>query len=223
MKCVATLAAAAVLATAGLAQAATSTQQLNFSFALPSPGSQTLNFTQFNDLGGTRQLVSVDLTVDGSITGNVFAQNTTAAAINDFTVTLSGSLFGAGPTGLGVSVAPLPSTSLPVTLAPQGYAGDLVNYGTMTIGDTNTGSTTSNLASYVGTGNVAVVISGAEGFGDNAAPGDVTLTPSAEGGWGSATLTYHWVSVPEPATLGLLALSGLVLLRRPRFNQAAGS
>jgi hypothetical protein len=184
----------------------------NFSFPL-SPGNQTLSLPQFDDLGGSLLLSEVVLDLDGTVQANVEAENDSAIAGN-MGVSLTGFLQASG-SGLSTSAIIMKSAG-PVgvtsTIAPIKGGGDYHDFGLISESGSDSDSLTTGFAPFIGTGTINIDILGGAGFSINGVT-DSTMWVSGLGASGTATITYIY-ETPEPATLCLLGLGGLAMLRR---------
>ena len=174
----------------------------------PTDINATMSFPQWDPaLFPGQTLNSVDFWLQGTIVGTLTLTNTnptdpiTASAATQSTMQLK-DLFNT----VVVITTPLYSTGMQTV-----PAGDSQTYGPMTNVLANTGSTTSNLSQYVGTGTVAMGFSTNTIFAGNGGGGNLTIGQSTQGS-ADGTVTYNYT--PEPATLALLGLGGLLIRRR---------
>ncbi len=182
---------------------------------------------QFDDLGGTRTLTQVTLTVkiDGTGGQHEFDNESTSGA----TITLGiGSTVGVkGPLG-GTQLIVNPDAYVTVTgwVDPDNdpgfgdFAGtDYLSIIGGAVSDTQSAFRTSaaSLAPYIGAGNVTFDFDGGTSTNGTSAlpsPGANKVTFGTTNFSFTTTVTYEYV--PEPATLSLLALGGLMVTRRRR-------
>jgi len=192
-----------------------------YSFSL-SPGSQTVNLSQFNDLGGTLTLTKVTLELNGVIQADVEAENDSLIA-GSMGVNLVGVLDGIvndGTTDLlhasaGVSGSHGP-VSVTASTAPVKGGSDYHNFGTLSDSGSDSDVLTSGLAYFIGAGTIPVDVSGNGGFSVSGVT-DSTNWVSNFGASGTAKITYEYT--PEPATMALFGLGALGLVARRRRSR----
>lgn len=205
---------AAVLGMAGLANAATISYSGGFTMDL-SPGSDTVNLSQFNPALGTLTAVTLDLS--GSVQAHVTAENDSAIA-GSMGVDLTGLLGASGPGSLSTSAGITQSAGPVSVTASDGTAdsgGDYVDFGTISGSNSANNTIISGFSAYVGTGTITFNITGNGGFAVNGVSNS-TIHVTDFGGDGTAKVTYTYTPVPEPASLGLFAIGGLMMIRRRR-------
>jgi len=181
------------------------------SVGIDAPGSTTVPITQFDTQGGTRTLTGVKLElVTAKMSANITLINADVAA--DWTVTLNSGTVTFGESG-STTVANLISTTPESLGAGQTLTGDFVS---------NTGTAFSNygsIANLIGTGTyngMTVTFAGNWGASGMAGGDDLHVnTFIGEASW-KVTYTYD---VPEPTSLGLLALGAMAVGMRRRFKK----
>ncbi len=212
------LASLAIVGIAAASQAAT----VSYSATVPQ---QTTDFTniplslsQFNPSLGT--LTSVTLTLAGTATGSIRFESLDAQAAA-ILANLTASISASGPAALAITTVPLSSTTTNVTA----YDGTIDFGGTsgrtldpLSATDTQSSSLSSGFGSYVGTNNVTINLS-ANGNSTVSGSGNIVTNLSQKAG-GIATLTYTYTPVPEPATMAVLSIGALGLLRRRRARKS---
>ncbi len=207
-----------ILAFASISSALTITETLTFSFPL-SPGSQILDFAQFDDASGTLQLETVTLELNLTEQANVTGENDSAIP-GSMAVNLSGNGTASG-LGLSAVVAlseTTPSASVTATDGVPDSGTDYHDFGT--VSDSGSDSDMlhyliDNLSAFIGTGTVAIDIDASGGFSISGVT-DSTLKISNFGASGNAKMTYGYSTIPEPATLSILGLGGLMLIRKKK-------
>jgi hypothetical protein len=210
------LAASAAFALTGVASATPSTGQesQNQAFAFPlSPGSQSLQFNLFDDMGGTRQLQLVEIFLNITIGAGVKATNDSQIPAEFFAVNLSGftqvNFGGLSATGLTDKTEAVPDDDLPI------MPGETWDFGFVSDSDSASNSTASNLQNFIGVGTMNALVNGSGGFSVQGVA-DATLVLSDFGASGDVTIVYHYKLIPAPGALALLGLAGLVGTRRRR-------
>ena len=194
-------------------------QTLTFSF--DNPGSQTLNFNQFDDNGGMYLLTKVTLDLTATQSANVTGENDSQSP-GSLTATLGGTVTATG--GGLLAIASLSTSDGPYAVtASDGTPGsgpDFHDFGYMSDSDSDTDILThppTNLSAFVGLGTIAIDIDGSGGFSISGVS-DSSLVVTEFDNDGCATITYEYSVVPEPATIGMLVTGALgmfgVILRR---------
>jgi hypothetical protein len=185
-----------------------------FSFPL-SPGNTTVDLPQFDDQGGTRTLVSVELELSAMIGSNITAENDSVLDAPSFPVGLTG-LVNASTTGLSTTVSLI--ENWPFGLSPtDGVAGsgpDYHDFGYLSDNDVDSDSMTDppdDLSAFVGPGTITVNIDGSAGWSFQGTT-DATLVIDNLGASGTAKIIYTYV--PEPASMMMLGLGLVGVIRR---------
>jgi opacity protein-like surface antigen len=227
MKQLLTIAAALMICSAA-ASAATISETESFS-GTPNL-TQTLNFDQFDDQGGTLTLQSIQVTISMQVCDGQLVLD------NDGEQAASGTFeFGAKADIASTDVSLVDSTLQPVTAELEAIhtgsfsldanVGDGLNDydssapdGMLYTGGTEADSDTGMIASaafpgYIGTGTYDIDVSATQ-WSDFGGVSGIEWAVSPVTASGTVTVTYCYV--PEPASMGLLSLGGLALLRRRR-------
>jgi hypothetical protein len=216
------------LLSATLASAGTITQTETYS---GTPNfTQTLTFDEFDDLGGTLTLTSIQVLVDLDVLGGVLVLD------NDGVDPASGTYeFGGKADISSTDVSLLDAAFQPVTAEVEaltsgafnltGNVGDGANDfdpsapdGVQVNGTTQSDSDSGFIAAalfsqYIGTSTFDVDLDATQWSDFGGVSGiEWAVTPVTADG--EVTVIYNYV--PEPATMGLLSLSGMALLRRRR-------
>ena len=217
---------AVCLLCAGVASAATITQTETYS-GTPNL-SQTFTFDEFDDLGGTLTLLSIQVLVELNIDGGQLVLD------NDGVDPASGTYeFGAKSDISSTDVSLLDGALLPVTaelsalttgvFSLTGNVGDgandfdpsppdgmQVNGGPLS--DSDSGFISATLfAQYIGTSTYDVDLDATQWSDFGGVSGiEWAVTPVTADG--EVTVIYNYI--PEPATMSLLSIGGLALLRR---------
>ena len=206
----------AALATSSAAMAGTSiVQNVNFDEPL-SPASFQLLFNQFNDNNGLRTLKQVTLSIDATISADATAENDSALAAPLFQLQYNGSMIF---DLLTLSGADLANGSSGASLAPSdginGSGPDYNDFGTVTLGLSDSDSTTMNLAGFIGGGQLFGNVNALGGFSFSGTT-DASLGFDNFRIFGTATLTYAYNEIPAPGAAALFGLGGLAAARRRR-------
>ena len=216
------------LLSAGLASAGTITQTETYS-GTPNL-SRTFTFDEFDDLGATLTLTSIQVLVDLNVEGGVLILD------NDGEDPAAGTYeFGAKSDISSVDVSLLDGAFQPVTaelagLTTGGFSlaanvgdgandfdpspPDGVQVNGSTQSDNDAGFISATLfAQYIGTSTYDIDLDALQWSDFGGVSGiEWAVTPVTADG--EVTVIYNYV--PEPATMGLLSLGGLALLRRRR-------
>jgi len=220
------LAAGTIVAGAAFATPSTNTQVQSSSFSFPlSPGAATLSFDLFDPFAGVgpgkeRILQKVKITIDATIGANVTAENDSSIGSDFFAVNLSGFVtmnFG----GLNAAALINKTEVAPGGIAPSdgvpGSGPDFFDFGF--ISDTQSGmgmaELPADLSAFIGAGMINANVSGSGGFSVSGVT-DSTLQISNFGASGTATIEYFYKIIPAPGAAGMLAVAGLVGVRRRR-------
>jgi hypothetical protein len=173
-----------------------------------------LTLPQFNPLLGTLQ--SVSLSVDATTVGQVQVINTTSGALpfsNAFT-SVPVTVTGPGPT-----VVTTTATAMVTSGTANPGLNTFPNVGGMSTAET---PVTGSLIPYMGTSTFGVTLSttaGSASSGGMGSNGQLFFGGTAKAG-GTADVTYTYLAVPEPASMGLLGIgmAGFFAFRR-LFNK----
>ena len=217
------IAVATVLAMAGMIQAATVTYSDSVS-GVNVPGSISVNVQQFdntvagihgNQLGAVLNKVTLSLVTATETCDFNFLNKQDATT---WTVTLDNGNITFGNGSKQTVATTTFSKELPV---PHGASGtDPFKTGSASSGN----DFTTSLSAFEGSGNVATMTVGFAGTWDIAGLGGGSLAGpdvwTGEATW-SVTYDYTPASVPEPASMALLGIGGLVVALRRRFSKKA--
>lgn len=213
-----------LLASLGAVVLAGASQAASVSYTATVPSSTTdftsnFNLSQFNPSLGT--LTSIDLKLVGSSTGSIQFESRDASAAT-ITTNLSSTVSASGPANLTVTTLPLNSSSTAVSAYDGvtdfgGTSGRTFN--NLTASDTQTTSLNSGFAPYIGNGNVVFTLT-ANGNSTVSGSGNLVTSISQASG-GVSTITYNYTpAVPEPASMAVLSIGALGLIRRRNARKA---
>jgi hypothetical protein len=197
------------MAPASMGEITSETQTFDF---LLSPGTSTLTFTQFDDMGGTLILEGVTLDLNASESADVTVQNSSKSNDGDVFVDLSGQV--SASVDALLATVDLLATDGPVNI-PTASSGQnsIPGEGNFLLDATgsDTGVLTLDLSSFIGTGTIGVTLDGQGSLAASGGLGTYTLIEDSFAASGSVTITYEFCEIPEPATMGILSLGGLVM------------
>jgi len=206
----------------GVTSASTKSYSTTYSFNL-SPGSQTVNLSQFHDLGGTLTLTKVTLDLDGDIHARVEAENDDPTLTASMSVSLLGTFDGKvmdGLTELLHASGSISDTHGPVSVTvstpPIRGGSDYHDYGTLNDSDSDSDSLTSGLGYFIGTSTIPVDITGQGGYSVQGTSNSTSWVTDFSAS-GTAKITYEYT--PEPATMAMLGLGALGLAARRRRSR----
>jgi len=208
--------AVAALAVPAVSMAGTTIDQ-SFDFMFPlSPGMVTMEFDQFDDMGGMRILKEVILTVDATMSADATAENDSTLAAPSFELQFNGSMLFEL---LSLGGADIANDAFAAALAPSdgvsGSGPDFNDYGTVSLGLSDGDSTTTDLAGFIGAGTVMGDLESSGGFSFSGTT-DALLGFDNFHLVGKATLTYVYNEIPAPGAAALFGLGGLAASRRRR-------
>jgi len=199
----------------------TVTYTVSSTFGRNTPTSVSLSQFDASDVAlqegsGEYVLSKVVLTLNGSISAVLSYQNTTASSQDVAVQNVGG--------GSYFTYAPLGVTSATENYSIQHNFGTVASGAIVTAGDptplqalgsgaVSSGFITSDLSSFIGSGDISTVVTFASMFWDWGAEGlkNETLVRSAD-----MSVTYYYDVVPEPSTSALACLGSAVLLLRRR-------
>lgn len=187
-----------------------------FDFPL-SPGATTVELNQFDDNGGLHELCKVTIEITGTISADVTAENNSQIP-GDMGVNLTGfvNIIGHGLDATANIFLVTPTVAVTATDnggIPNGMGTDFNDFGTVSDTDSDDDMLTTGLAAFVGGGTLLFDVAGSGGFSITGVT-DSTQDVSNFGASGTAKVTYEYKIVPEPASMALLGLGGLAVLRR---------
>jgi hypothetical protein len=214
MNRIAMFGAAAVVGMAGLANAAQISFSDTFNMDL-SPGADTATVSQFNPALGTLNyiLIELDATVGAGITG----ENDSAIAGN-MGVSLTGLVNLTGPSAASATAGIAQNAGPVAVTATDGVpdsGADFNDFGLISGSDTDSSILVVGFVPYTGLGNVVFNLDGSGGFAINGVTNS-TLKITDFAADGTVKITYDYDAIPEPASLGLFAIGGLMMIRRRR-------
>lgn len=221
----------ALLVVTGSLQAAVQTFSVNYSEGNPivSPA-HTMTLSQFDDLGGTRELTKATLTFTAQQSATITFENGTdssfegAPALNTASVSLNGT--GSISLSSALNISGISTHLFDVNGQESGlptYNGsgeDYFSFGNI-ISDLYTGSVakTADLTSFVGTGDVSYDMTSVGAWYITGA-GDANMSVADYITAGTLKIDYEYDVVPEPATASMMGLVGLaVMWIRRRFAE----
>ncbi|HVZ95126.1 MAG TPA: choice-of-anchor E domain-containing protein [Phycisphaerales bacterium] len=212
---------AAVAALAGSAQAGfgqfAEQQSEFFDFAL-SPGAAVLTFDKFDTMGGTRELVAVEMSFIAKVSAAVDAENDSSIDAPNFGVNLAGfvnvnalSLAGTGTVSLTEFAAVGPTDGV-VGSGPDFHDFGLLSQNTS---DGDLAFLPAELLAFIGPGTFDANVDGSAGFAVTGST-DSTIHTTDFGAAGKVQVVYYYNLVPTPGAAALMGFAGLVGLRRRR-------
>ncbi|MBT8484346.1 MAG: choice-of-anchor E domain-containing protein, partial [Phycisphaerae bacterium] len=186
------------IATLAAANDETSSAEQTLTYLYPlAPGSAILGFDQFDDHGGTRVLLEVQIEVDGAMQADITAENDTDLPAPDLSLGLTG-VFVLDFEQLGVSDGfseQFPTDGVGRSDGIPGSGPDFWDFGTVVLPTLALDSTTTDLDVFIGPDTVDAVVFATGGFSLSGAS-DTTLTVSNYLATGSVTVTYFFKRLP---------------------------
>ena len=208
------LASAVIIAAAPVVSAEIMSYVAPFDFAL-SPGGSTLSLDQFDDAGGTLLLEGITLELSALQEADVVVLNDSRTDGGDVYVDLAGEVM-ASVGGLTATVL-IGDTDGPVDIPTKsgpnpGTPGE--GYFSLAGSGSDSVSITSSLEEFIGAGTIDMSVDGLGSLVATGGLGTYSLVESIFQASGEATITYEYSVVPEPTTIAMLTLGGLLLVRR---------
>jgi len=197
--------------------------------------SETLTFNQFDTLGGTRVLIGAHYTADLETSGGSFSidndgvegasgsyETGTKLSLSSLDVTLTDTIGGpllSGANSLSIMQAgPFNLTGNDGDSETAYNAGgtDWATFPGVLDTDNGTGSVhAAFFAGYIGAGSYDISVDTFQYSNLGGISGIATATTARQAA-GDITVIYEYEIVPEPMTIGLLAMGGVASLRRRR-------
>jgi hypothetical protein len=206
---------------ASAAHAATVSYNANWGpQSIPTASGPAASLPLFDPSLGVLTQVTITLNADTEA-GSIIWDNE-SDIVTDVTLGVGATVTATAPGALTLTAVPLQSNSTTGVAADNDGAADFAGADSFTVaGGSGSDSDTDSLtgvavAPYIGVGNfnvnigsvlaTSVITSG--GFGPTSVVNGTTD--------GTVEVTYEYTPIPEPASLGLLAAGGLMMLRRRR-------
>ncbi|QQE13885.1 choice-of-anchor E domain-containing protein [Planctomycetota bacterium] len=182
------------------------------------------------------ELDSAIVTITGSLSAEIEVENNSSFALSLNELLLTGSVRLLGPYTQANSpqITMTSSTAAPLG-ASDGVAGSGSDYGEFTISTIEQEASeyisgvvvtprvpgASGLETYIGDGNISLLAHGSGGVAYNGpvyseGTPDFSLDTIGLKATGIASITYNYTAVPEPASMAMMGLGGLMLLKRRR-------
>lgn len=178
------------------------------------------NFTipQFDSSLGT--LTEVDFSMVGNATGNATVTNTDVTD-EDITTNIAANIYLKNPGGSSNIVLSSPDwTTTDYSVAAGGNVSHLNEASTDPETNSYTSANGTKFTQFIGGGNITLPVNALDATGASAS-GNIDASLSSQSS-ANIEIDYQYTpSVPEPATLGLVAVGGsLAMLRRRRSTKA---
>jgi hypothetical protein len=184
-----------------------------------SPGMQVLTFNQFDEMGGTRTLKGVQLEIEGDMGALITAENNSTIPANNFAVGLTGIVnvtLGplAGSLGLLATSPIMPAAATDNGGVPNGSGPDFVNFGLVSDSDSDSDFIAPS-AFWIGNSTINANVAGSGGFAAQGSA-DATINFVDFATKGRVKLIYFFDVIPTPGATALIAVAGLITIRRRR-------
>ncbi len=205
----------AVLSLVAAASADTISYDVDFGPTSVGATSYDIYLNQFNPSLGT--LTGVTLTLDATASAGTISWDNEAGVSSNVTLGIGATVTAVGPDALTLIAVPLQKGTSTVTADTDDVA-DFIGTDAFSVtggtgSDSDTAYPTSPFAAYLGTGTFSVNVSSAVETYLSTTGGFGPIDSSSGSFSGTVTVTYEYI-IPEPATMSLLGLGGLALLRR---------
>ncbi len=204
----------ALLCLVGIASASQISYTASVGLA-PTNWNTVLNIPKFDTMGGTLTLQSIDITIDGKVVGQAGFENMSNAPVT-VTLDLQAILRLKRPDNSNIWVQVVSATETASVEAKDGVvdfgapAGHTFDTMEDNMSETVTLLSASDKALFTGTGDILLPLL-AQGSLSYDGASNIILFASSNA---AADVTVAYNYIPEPATLSLMALSGLAVLRR---------
>lgn len=212
--------AVVLLASVSMASAAAVQHDITFGPTPTGNASYPLLLPQFDITLGT--LNSVTLMLDVDTDSGSIAWDNEAGSPSDVTLGIGAEVTATGPATLVVVVMPLQTGSAIGIAADEvaDGAGDFLGLDAFSVtggsgNDSDNTTLFSGFGAYIGTGTFSTTISSGVSTSLSTSGGWGPINPSPGQFDGTLSVIYDY-TVPEPATMSLLAVGGLAALRRRR-------
>ncbi|MBT8485276.1 MAG: choice-of-anchor E domain-containing protein [Phycisphaerales bacterium] len=196
------LACAAVVSIAAGGEVFEEVHEGVFEFPL-APGMASVPLPQFDEAGGTRMLLKASVSIDAMIRAQVTAENDSTLPAPDFALNLAGFMT-VDVTSLGFVFGFTEAFTTDGTVGPSdGIAGsgpDFWDFGLVEIGATGMDMTETDLAPFIGTGDVSAEVFATGGFSISGAA-DATLVLMDFAAAGVVRVVYEYTALPGACCL----------------------
>ena len=177
---------------------------------------ESINFPQFDTLGGTRQLTGVELFYEIETSARVSGENDAPFGAPNFAIVLNGFIqVDFGDLNGQDDILGMAETPVSASDGVPGSGTDFMDFGAFIRTTRGAIAKSTDLSAYVGAGTVEASIFSEAAF-HAMGTSDATIYSDNFSLSGTVGITYTWENVPAPGAVAAFGLLGLGAARRRR-------